>query len=424
MDPGAVRAAGLLVPLLVGIALWFWKMPGRREGAAALLGGLWNAASLVVVHAAARRFGWWRYDAAGGLFLGMPVDLYLGWAVLWGPVAVLGLARLPLAAVMAIMAALDVVLMPLGHPVIRLGERWLGGEIVALVVALLPSQLLARWTAEDRRLGARVLMQAVLFVTLVLGVLPALILDLTGTPLRLPRLSAPLVSIALQLLALDAALGLSALQEFYARGAGTPLPYDPPRQLVTSGLYRYVRNPMQVSMSILFVGAGLLLASWWVSAAGLVAAAYSAGLASWNEDEDLRARFGSDWTEYRRAVRAWWPRFSPYARPQGRIYVATSCRPCWSVGEWLLKRKPVALDVLPAETHPERDLERITYECDGAPSPESGVAAFARALEHVNFGLALAGALLRLPVVRGVVQLLVDSSGGGPRAIPRTTHRG
>src|SRR5439155_9939422 len=26
MDPGAVRAAGLLVPLLVGIALWFWKM--------------------------------------------------------------------------------------------------------------------------------------------------------------------------------------------------------------------------------------------------------------------------------------------------------------------------------------------------------------------------------------------------------------
>ena len=37
-------------------------------------------------------------------------------------------------------------------------------------------------------------------------------------------------------------------------GRGTPAPYDPPRQLVTGQLYRWVRNPMYVAIVIVLLG--------------------------------------------------------------------------------------------------------------------------------------------------------------------------
>src|SRR6185369_1631971 len=46
---------------------------------------------------------------------------------------------------------------------------------------------------------------------------------------------------------------------FPLRGLGTPAPWDPPRRLVVSGLYRFVRNPMYVGMGILMIGEALLL---------------------------------------------------------------------------------------------------------------------------------------------------------------------
>src|SRR5262249_8955194 len=36
--------------------------------------------------------------------------------------------------------------------------------------------------------------------------------------------------------------------EFTFTGHGTPAPIDPPKQLVTTGVYRYVRNPIYVGV--------------------------------------------------------------------------------------------------------------------------------------------------------------------------------
>jgi hypothetical protein len=132
---------------------------------------------------------------------------------------------------------------------------------------------------------------------------------------------------------------------------------------------------------------------------------------------------------YRRHVDAWLPHWRPY-HPSGdgiaggvpaRLYVAESCGECSKVGRWFAARHPRGLDVVPAELHPSRDLRRITYDpCDGSID-ESGVAAIARALEHVHFGWAMVGWLMRLPGLVSVLQLLVDASGGEPRTIPRAT---
>jgi len=414
-----VRAAGLYLPLAATVALWLWRKPDLRERAAVLLSAAWNLPALLLLHALALRFGWWRFEAEGGLFLGLPVDLYLGWALLWGPAAVLAFPRLPLAGVLAIGALLDVVLMPASRPVLVLGNAWLLGEAVGLSLALLPAQLFARWTRQDRHLAARASLQVALFCGLALGVAPAVILHQTGGSL-LSFLKQPawLLGLGLQLVAVAAIPGLSAVQEFCARGFGTPLPYDPPRRLVTSGVYAYVANPMQLSMSLVLLFVGLLLESVWIAAAGLVSFAYGAGLAAWHEDDEIARRFGAAWMEYRRHVRCWLPRWRPWSPSPARLFVAESCGPCSEVGTWLRRRRPLGLEILAAEDHPARDLARMTYETADGKS-EQGVAAFARALEHIHLGWALVGWTTRLPLLRPVIQLVLDACGAGPRAIGR-----
>ena len=58
---------------------------------------------------------------------------------------------------------------------------------------------------------------------------------------------------------------------------------------------------------------------------------------------------------------------------------------------------------------------RITYEAGDYRA--SGVEAIARGLEHIHLGWAFVGFTLRLPVVGGLAQLLVDASGGEARVI-------
>jgi len=198
---------------------------------------LWNLASLPLLHILAARFGWQGFAARGGLYLGMPVDLYLGWVLLWGAIPVLTFPHLPLALVTALMFGIDLLVMPASDPVVQLGSRWLHGEMVGLVLCLLPAQMLARWTIENRRLPWRILLQMGAFIGLMLGDLLAAIIELTGGSWR-PLLERPMwmIGIGLQLMALPAILGLTAVHEFAARGDGTPFPYDPPRRLVTSGV--------------------------------------------------------------------------------------------------------------------------------------------------------------------------------------------
>ena len=160
-------------------------------------------------------------------------------------------------------------------------------------------------------------------------------------------------------------IGLTAVQEFVERGEGTPVPFDPPRRLVTTGIYAFVRNPMQVSAIVLLLLLGLFVENLWIAAAGVMAHIYSAGLAGWDEDEDLVDRFGDGWREYKKQVRRWFPRFRPWYPSEtvvARLYVSESCGMCSQVGAWFVRQGARGLSILPAEHHPSGSLTRITYE--------------------------------------------------------------
>jgi protein-S-isoprenylcysteine O-methyltransferase Ste14 len=228
--------------------------------------------------------------------------------------------------------------------------------------------------------------------------------------------------IGIQILLLLAVPGISAVMEFAERGRGTPIPYDPPRRLVTSGMYRYCANPMQLSCALVMLLWAAVLRNGWLVVAALMSAIYGAGIARWDEGNDLAQRFGDQWRMYRAEVHDWRVRWRPYTSDSNaRIYIAATCGQCSQVRAWIEKRKPIGLEIRNAEVLPSGSIRRMRYDpCDGSAAVE-GVRAIARALEHLNFGWAFAGAILRLPGVWRCVQLLMDASGLGPRTIIATS---
>ena len=416
-----VRAVALYLPILLVVALVIHRRPDRRRVAGALLATAWNLPALLAVNVVAVRAGWWSFEVSAAAVAGVPADLWIGWALLWGTVPLLavrlGTGIGPLVGAGLILVAADMVLMPIGEPVVVLDRTWLVGEALAVVTCLGPGLLLGRWTARGERLAWRAGLQVLAFTGLLLFVLPVLVFTVTGEDwaalLARPRWQFVLAGLTL---APAGAMVVQAVREFVAHG-GTPVPLDPPSRLVTSGPYAYVANPMQLGATVVLAGWGVLLASPAVVAGAAVAAAFSAGVAAWSEDVELAGRFGNDWHGYRRQVRTWLPRWRPAVVDRAVVYVAGSCEPCSDVGRFLLRRPSLGLDVAAAESFPE-PLRRITYVRRAHRA--DGLAAVGRSLEHVNLAWATGSWLVRLPVVEPVLQLVTDAVGGGPRDLAGT----
>jgi protein-S-isoprenylcysteine O-methyltransferase Ste14 len=113
--------------------------------------------------------------------------------------------------------------------------------------------------------------------------------------------------------AIGFALSFWCAMEFAIRGRGTPAPFDPPRRLVISGLYRWMRNPMYVGMGIMLIGETLLLPQIWHEMAALIAVLFIAVnvIVLRKEEPDLRRLFGADYEAYCRQVPRWIPRLTP-----------------------------------------------------------------------------------------------------------------
>ncbi len=411
-----IRAISLYVPLVFVFILWSLRKLSGAEATGALLATAWNLPALLAVNLVAIHFGWWHFAAKGGLLLGMPVDLWIGWSAFWGTAAALLFHNTPLWIVAIILGTADVILMPLCGPVVVLGKKWLIGECLALSTCVVPGVLLARWTRDSINAKGRALLQAICFSGLLL-LSTAAVADASGGLQRfthIPSFQLHLLAIAFFLAALP---GLSAVQEFAVIGQGTPLPFDPPRQLVRSGIYRYIANPMQSSTALLLIVMAIGLRIPWLLMGSLVSIVYSVGLAYWDEGQDLQQRYGQSFLDYRRQVRNWLPRWHPVVSQPARIYLAEDCFKCSQMAAFLKSLKPIGLEIVAAEDHPRRNLERMTYETEEVE--DEGLAALGRALEHVNLGCALLGMALRLPGVNAALQAIVDVSGGGPMPVAR-----
>jgi len=87
---------------------------------------------------------------------------------------------------------------------------------------------------------------------------------------------------------------LDFLVRFVSEGHGTPAPFAPPRRLVVSGPFRYVRNPAYLCAVSMITGQGLFLASTSVLAYAVVVALAFHLFVVLYEEPTLRETFGAD----------------------------------------------------------------------------------------------------------------------------------
>jgi protein-S-isoprenylcysteine O-methyltransferase Ste14 len=112
------------------------------------------------------------------------------------------------------------------------------------------------------------------------------------------------------------AAGLAGLIDAFVRfvrdGFGTPAPIAPPEHLVVGGLYRYVRNPMYVTVGVAIIGQALWLSSLLLVIYATLAWAVTALFVRFYEEPTLRRTFGAEYDHYCVNVRAWLPRLRPW----------------------------------------------------------------------------------------------------------------
>jgi protein-S-isoprenylcysteine O-methyltransferase Ste14 len=108
-----------------------------------------------------------------------------------------------------------------------------------------------------------------------------------------------------------AAILLDSFARFAFEGRGTPAPILPTQQLVVTGLFRYVRNPMYLAVLLVVSGQAILFGSVALAIyAAFLATAFHLFVTTY-EEPTLRRQFPGDYDAYSHQVPRWLPRRTP-----------------------------------------------------------------------------------------------------------------
>ena len=102
--------------------------------------------------------------------------------------------------------------------------------------------------------------------------------------------------------------GLGLLVSFnasFSRKGTAVEPWKPTTAIVTTGPYRFTRNPAYLGMALTYVGIALLSSALWVLVPlPFVLAVIDRGVIE-REERYLVAKFGEEYLGYKRTVRRW-----------------------------------------------------------------------------------------------------------------------
>lgn len=160
----------------------------------------------------------------------------------------------------------------------------------------------------------KTLMQTVVIWSVFLAIIPAAIgwleLHLGLLPYRFDSTVTRFP--AMVLFALAGSVGIWSGLTMAVTGRGTPVPMDCPNDLVIAGPYRFVRNPMVIAGLTQGIAVGVCMGSVPVILYSLLGAPVWISVVQPWEERDLVMRFGTPYEHYRRHVKCWLPRLTPY----------------------------------------------------------------------------------------------------------------
>jgi protein-S-isoprenylcysteine O-methyltransferase Ste14 len=84
-----------------------------------------------------------------------------------------------------------------------------------------------------------------------------------------------------------------------------PKPWVTTPAIVSTGIYRFTRNPMYLGMGLMQAGVGVALANGWVLLLVPVTCFVIARIAIRHEEAYLESKFGAEYTDYKARVRRW-----------------------------------------------------------------------------------------------------------------------
>lgn len=160
-------------------------------------------------------------------------------------------------------------------------------------------------TRSTVALWAKSLLNALLFFALFMGALPWVVHRLL--PLALPLPERPRAWVAGALFAIGVIAWIACLDVFSRRGRGTPLPFDAPSQLVTTGLFGAIRNPIMAAELLVIWSEAIYLSSLGVALYAAAVTVLAHLLVVRVEEPELRERFGERYGAYCREVPRWLP---------------------------------------------------------------------------------------------------------------------
>lgn len=102
------------------------------------------------------------------------------------------------------------------------------------------------------------------------------------------------------------------VREFYVAGRGTLAPWSRPKRLVTSGPYRFTRNPMYVSTLTILLGWCALWDSPGLHIHTVVTLLVVVARVCYLEEVWVQRHFGTEWERYRARTPRW---LIPMRRP-------------------------------------------------------------------------------------------------------------
>lgn len=125
-----------------------------------------------------------------------------------------------------------------------------------------------------------------------------------------PRIETGVISwLAIPLWLAGSLVVLRCFWDFTFKGRGTPVPMDPPRELVVTGFYRYVRNPIYAGVFLIFLGHFLWFGYWSLLMYTMLAFLGAHLFIVLYEEPTLKRKFGTSYEEYLKRVPRWIPRF-------------------------------------------------------------------------------------------------------------------
>jgi protein-S-isoprenylcysteine O-methyltransferase Ste14 len=82
-------------------------------------------------------------------------------------------------------------------------------------------------------------------------------------------------------------------------------PYRPSKAIITTGPYRFTRNPLYVGLALLHAGVAVVIANVWALAAVVPALLMIRWGVVLREEAYLTAKFGEEYRSYKARVRRW-----------------------------------------------------------------------------------------------------------------------